>query len=220
PALLRGSLTAGCSERRRPGQVEPCPPAACGGESGVLGQIIDRLMAVLPQFVVWLGTFPAVYAVFAWVEERTSAEAKRDIALWLRNFGGKTIEGAVSLNVRQFHEKLFAQKQFSLDCVIRTSLWSLLSYIMILIFLIYSKVIAIRGIQDTENSLAEEIITFVGLDDLLSYFFFVIVPLDFIGVGATRILINLIGKRMSLVIGTLLVFIDIKIKNNNPSIFC
>lgn len=186
----------------------------------MLGQIIDRLMAVLPQFVVWLGTFPAVYAVFAWVEERTSAEAKRDIALWLRNFGGKTIEGAVSLNVRQFHEKLFAQKQFSLDCVIRTSLWSLLSYIMILIFLIYSKVIAIRGIQDTENSLAEEIITFVGLDDLLSYFFFVIVPLDFIGVGATRILINLIGKRMSLVIGTLLVFIDIKIKNNNPSIFC
>jgi hypothetical protein len=75
----------------------------------VLDQIIDRVVAALPEFVLWLGIFPAVYKVFEWVEERTSAEAKHDIALWLRNFGGVAIESAVSLNIQQFHEKIFGK---------------------------------------------------------------------------------------------------------------
>ncbi|MGH6801513.1 MAG: hypothetical protein ACRECZ_08895, partial [Methylocella sp.] len=96
----------------------------------------QELLKNYPQlaWVIGLGALAYwCYKVFAWVEYRLSTNAKQEITVWLKSTGNFATNQILAFNLSHFHSQLFGYKQFSVKCIIRTILFSFISYVMILL---------------------------------------------------------------------------------------
>jgi hypothetical protein len=67
-----------------------------------------------------VGLAAGCYGVFAWIEDRLSANARQEIPVWLKSAGDFAASHTLSFNLSHFHSQLFGDKQFSAKCWIRT----------------------------------------------------------------------------------------------------
>jgi hypothetical protein len=93
-------------------------------------ELVQELLANIPRFGAVAALFP-VCSVFAWVEDRLSVHAKEEISAWLKSTGNFAEDQILSFNLSHFHVRLFGDKQFSLKCIMRTTLFSFISYVLI-----------------------------------------------------------------------------------------
>jgi hypothetical protein len=55
-----------------------------------------------PQLVVAFTLAPLCYRVFAWVEDRLSANAKQELSVWLKSVGDFATKQTLSFNLSRF----------------------------------------------------------------------------------------------------------------------
>jgi hypothetical protein len=153
-----------------------------------------------PNLVTVLGLCGTCYGVFNFVENSLSVSAKQEITAWLKSTGDFATKLTLSFNLLRFHSQLFGDKQLSIKCLMRTTLFSLTSFL--LVFLTY---IIIASIYIPRLPLVPEADKFFGGDIYIVFeeLFFVtfilfVLPLDFLGVAVTRKLASLAGNNVSL----------------------
>jgi hypothetical protein len=164
--------------------------------------LVQGVIPNLPRFGVVFALFPLCFKVFAWVEDRLSISAKEEISAWLKSTEKYATNQILLSTLSHFHGHLFGSKQFSVKCVVRTILFSFISYILIFSPLFIGFVTFIFNTQEIKET--KFLVTFPwqakspmsgdwiggvsGIIVLLLLFVFVILPLDFVGIGVTRAL--------------------------------
>jgi hypothetical protein len=144
------------------------------------------------------GTYTGCYNIFAWVEDSLSVSAKQGITAWLKSTGDFAANQALSFNLSRFHSKLFGDKQLSVKCVARTTLFSLISFL-----LVYLPDIISYSIYIPHMSIGNDAVKIHDAYTVVEELFFVsfillVLPLDFCGVAVTRKLVSLAGNNVTL----------------------
>jgi hypothetical protein len=93
------------------------------------------LEGLTAQLVLAAGIFPSIYKLFAWVEDRTSPEARRDISSWLKRIHVPGAALAVSNNIVDAFNTLYGTKQFSVKCIFRVVLLATVSIALAMLLL-------------------------------------------------------------------------------------
>ncbi len=166
-----------------------------------------------------LGLCVTCYTVFAFVEDRLSVSAKQEITAWLKSTGDFAANQALSFNLLRFHSKLFGDKQLSIKCLMRTTLFSLTSFLLvflpyIIIFSIYIPRLPL--IAKANKFFGGDIYTAVEKLFFVTFILFVL-PLDFLGVAVTRKLASLAGNNVSLTkVAFIFISATMHLTNNEP----
>jgi len=148
------------------------------------------------RLVAVLSLYPACYTVFAWVEDRLSASVKQEITAWLKSAGDFAKQHTLSFNLLRFHSELFGDKQLSIKCIVRTFLFSLSSFLIVLFPYIIAIIIYIPNVMFGTDKFK------IYADTLLIEFFiisfiFLVLPLDWLGVYVTRKLASRAGNSVT-----------------------
>ncbi|HEY4847628.1 MAG TPA: tetratricopeptide repeat protein [Methylocella sp.] len=183
---------------------------------------VQGVIPNIPRFGAVFALFPVCFKVFAWVEDRLSINAKEEISAWLKSTGNFATTQILAFNLSHFHSQLFGDKQFSVKCFVRTLLFSIISFVIVffsafvefLTFLSkYQKnelLITVPGQRPAlwpawDAGLA--VIVYLSL-----LFIFVVLPLDFLGVGLTRELARRAKDDIGLKKGLLIFMLDTLMK--------
>ena len=160
---------------------------------------MQEVIHSVPRFGAVIALFPVCYKAFAWVEDRLSSVVKQDITVWLKSAGDFASVHTLSFNMLRFHSELFGERQFTIKCAFRTGLFCFISFALvfgpeIITYMLYIPNIPVvfEGLKIHDNA-----VTLI-LEMLLALYILVIFPLDFLGVGATRMLSSLAGDSVSI----------------------
>jgi len=179
----------------------------------------QELLRNHPQLVVAITLATTCYAVFAWLEDRLSADAKKELTAWLKSVGDIASTQSLSLNLSRFHCQLFGEKQFSIKCFLSALLFSFLSFFLmsfatlmwqISVANTYEKIpISSDEVHISVSAFQWIVITVVML---LLMFLIIVFPLDFMGIGITRRLASRVRNDISLKAGLFIFFLDTIVK--------
>jgi hypothetical protein len=95
---------------------------------------VQELLKAHPEFAWVIGLALLAYwcyKVFGWVEDRLSSDAKQAIIVWLKSARDFAANQTLSFSLSRFHSALFGDRQLSIKCLIRTTLFSLTSFLLI-----------------------------------------------------------------------------------------
>jgi hypothetical protein len=70
----------------------------------------QELLHSHPWAAAALGLAVTCYKVFAWVEDRLSANAKREISVWLQSARDFAARQTLSFSLSRFHSQLFGDE--------------------------------------------------------------------------------------------------------------
>jgi tetratricopeptide (TPR) repeat protein len=162
-------------------------------------ELVQEFIPNIPRISAVFALFPVCFKVFAWVEDRLSANAKQEISAWLKSTGDFATNQISAFNLSHFHSQLFGDKQFSIKCGARTLLFSLISFSIIFFPIIFGFVTLFFKNEQTKILFAmpgQAQVPVVsnwtgglsGIIVLLFTFTLIVLPLDFVGIGVTRAL--------------------------------
>src|SRR5208283_4947953 len=166
----------------------------------------------VPRLVAVLSLYPASYKVFAGVEDRLSVSVKQEISAWLKSAGDFAAQHTLSFNLLRFHSELFGDKQLSVKCLVRTTLFSLASYVLVFIPHIIDIFKYIPNLPLVTGpfraiTLHDNAYIFY-LEIFLLSFILIVLPLDFLGVAVTRKFASITGDNVTLKKVTLIFIFD------------
>jgi hypothetical protein len=155
------------------------------------------------QFLIytaaWLGIISAIWNLFGYIAEVSSAEFNKKVTLWIESIGARKIKSESKEVIYGMFTRFFGEKHFSKKCLIRSCAYSTTIFALILLISIL---------------FAEDDIPINSFDGFLLYILLllpillVMILQDFLSLYKTRVLLNIVmkSKRESL---SGLIFIDV-----------
>jgi hypothetical protein len=188
---------------------------------------------VVAQITLAVGMYPSIFKLFAFVEDRTSPQAKKDIAAWLKRIDVSGIARTISDNVVYAFRTLYGARHFSLRCLWRVGLLATVALVISLsvvggwkpLFTTEEKeCIAWGPWRDAVSPNGEFRIspppcrtwdvTGDAAKRLAEFFLLVNVPIDYVAIGVTRLLLSRLStSRLSFKRGFLLLVFDLVTKS-------